>query len=85
MEWRETSDWEEGLGTLYILYATILGFASNVFSILRYSVWLYECVHSDASNINGHMVTGEASLLQFLLGEEYKIQNRDFLSLLHNC
>lgn len=30
------------------------------------------CVCSDASNINGRMVAGEASLSQFLLGEEYR-------------
>lgn len=27
---------------------------------------------TDASNINGHMVAGEASLSQFLLGEEHR-------------
>ncbi len=37
------------------------------------------CVCSDASNINGHTVASEASLSQFLLGEEYR---REFLSLL---
>lgn len=30
------------------------------------------CVCKDASNINGHVVAGEASLSQFLLGEEYR-------------
>lgn len=44
---------------------------------LRGCLWLCECVCvcSDASNINGHMVAGEASLSQFLLGEEYRIES----------
>lgn len=50
-----------------ILYVTTF---ENLHVVRWYFKSLCEHVCTDASNINGHMVAGEASLSQFLLGEE---------------
>lgn len=52
-----------------ILYVTTF---ENLHVVRRYFKSLCEHVCTDTSNINGHVVAGEASLSQFLLGEEYR-------------